>query len=74
MNYVQRSWVCSNFLQNVSPSLLKGAPGKYLQRIDFLLNDVSFDILALARLVLGIQRKEDLDFDLPILLADLSWF
>ena len=45
-----------------------------LQGIDFLLHDVSLDIFALTRLVLGIQRKEDLNFDLPILLANLSCF
>ena len=78
MNYVQHSWVFllifSNVLQNVSSSLPKGALGRFLQGIDFLLNDVPLDILVLTGTVLGMQRKEDLNFDLSIFLPDLSWF
>ena len=78
MNYVQHSWVFllifSNVLQNVSSSLPKGALGRFLQGIDFLLNDVPLDILVLTGPVLSMQRKEDLNFDLSILLPDLSWF
>ena len=56
----------SNFLQNVSLFLLKETLGRFLQGIDFLLNDVPLDVLAVTELVLAIQRKEVLNFDLSI--------
>ena len=60
-----------NFLQNASPSLLKGALGKLLQGIDFLINNVALDILALTGLLLRIEMNGDLNFVLAILLPGL---
>ena len=51
----------------------KRSPGEILQGINFLLDDVPLDILALTGLVLGIQRKEGSNFDLPIPLPHLLW-
>ena len=44
----------------------KGNPGETFTGTRFLLNDVPLDVLAVTGLVLDIQRKEVLNFDLPI--------
>ena len=46
---------------------------KFKER-NFLLNDVPLNTLALSGLVLGIEKKEDINFDLPFLLPNLLWF
>ena len=77
MNYVQHSVSFVNFSQLFAKYFTlpaNGSPGEIFTGNRFFTHDVPLGILALTGLVLGIQKKEDLKSDLPVLLPDLLWF